>query len=112
MGDVANPSIKRQVNNGILKLAVQGHETFVAQQGVQKRQTLTANKQDADTMEDKRRLHKRAKRFHDASDSQFQDVGGGMFRDGAAAHVSAGDSSMYDAFGIGWGLAQRGWVSV
>lgn len=99
--DVSNPAIKRQTKNGILKLAVQGHDMFVTQQGAQKRQTLTANRQEAESMEDKRRLHKKAKRFHDASDAQFQEVGGDLFRDGAAARAGAEDGDMDDAFGPG-----------
>lgn len=99
--DLANPQIKRQSKHGVLKLAVQGHETIVSQQGVRKQQVLTGKRQEADNFEDRRSLQKRAKRFHDATDAQFNEVGGDMFRDGAAACAGAGEGvdNMEDIFG-------------
>lgn len=83
--DLQDPQIKRVNTNGVIKLAVQGHESFVHERGVDKRQRVQRQVAEVDTTEGQNLLVKRAKQFHSADDDAFASVGGAMFRPGAAA---------------------------
>lgn len=95
MDDVSNPAIKREVKNGMLRLAVADHERVIFEQGCDKRQALEVKRETADSMVEKERLAKRARRWADASDNQFSKTGGDFFRDGAAA-ASLGPNEAMD----------------
>lgn len=82
--DLANPQVRREKKNGVLKLAVSGHEALVSEQGTSKEQRLS-KKTVAETADERRAVSKRARRTHDMSDAHFADFGGDHFRDGAAA---------------------------
>lgn len=86
--DLANPQVRREKKNGVMKLAVSGHDAFVSEQGTSKEQRMS--KQTAlETTEEKRSAAKRARRTHDMSDAHFADFGGDHFRDGASAVAGA-----------------------
>lgn len=90
--DLANPQVRREKKNGVMKLAVSGHDAFVSEQGTSKEQRMS--KQTAlEATEEKRSAAKRARRTHDMSDAHFADFGGDHFRDGASAVAGASMTS-------------------
>lgn len=85
LSDSTNPMIQKKEAGGVLKVAVQGHETIVAEQGVSKQQTMS-KRTAMETPEDKQRCSQRARMFHDvASDSHLMQGGGDAFVVGASA---------------------------
>lgn len=85
LADSTNPMIQKKEAGGVLKVAVQGHETIVAEQGVSKQQTMS-KRTAMETPEDKQRCSQRARMFHDvASDSHLMQGGGDAFVVGASA---------------------------
>lgn len=89
--DLMDTSIRRTVQDGETKLAVQGHLKYVFEQGAE-RSSAVASTETAATDEDAARMTKRArKQQYDSQDSAFKAVGGAFFVGGATSKAMGGD---------------------
>lgn len=86
-----DPAVRRETTDGVLKLAVEGHEAYVMERGTQKTHTVRQTATDMTASGATNRMNKKARReLPQEEDPAFRKAGAAFFRPGSASKSGGG----------------------